>query len=165
MPLDNNSTLLFENADIMFRNFEGRAQQFNTEGDRNFCIRLSDEQAEVMLKDGWNVKTLKPKEEGDKPQPYIQVAVEYRKGRPPRVILRTSNGANELGADEVGMVDIVDIKTIDVIIRAYAWEVKGTGKGIKAYLKTAVVTINEDELERKYAGELHPADPVMMEDL
>jgi hypothetical protein len=48
------------------------------------------------------------------------------------------------------MLDYADIKTIDVMLNPYEWEVNGN-TGVKAYLKTAFVTLNEDELELKYA--------------
>ncbi len=50
--------LMIENARIMFRNFAGREQQFNSQGDRNFCIFLEPDQAEDLLKRGWNIKYL-----------------------------------------------------------------------------------------------------------
>lgn len=151
--------LIVEDATIMFRNFAGREQQFNNEGDRNFCLFLDPKLADKLRKEGWNVKELRPREEGDEPQAYIQVAVNYKKGRPPRVVLISSQGRVDLGADEVEILDYADIKQIDVILNPYSWEVSGN-KGIKAYLKSAFVTINEDELELKYAG--IEADPTKM---
>jgi hypothetical protein len=48
------------------------------------------------------------------------------------------------------MLDDVSFENVDVICRAYEWEV-GDKSGIKAYLQTGFFTIYEDELERKYA--------------
>lgn len=151
MPV-RDETLLIEDADIMFRNFAGREQTFNSEGDRNFCVMLDSrpDLVERLTKDGWNVKYLKPREEGDEPRPYLQVKVSYGKGRPPRCVMITSRQRTDLGADEVAILDVVDIKKVDLIIRPYSWEVNGK-QGVKAYLKTIMVTLNEDELERKYA--------------
>lgn len=143
--------LMIENARIMFRNFAGREQTFNSEGDRNFCIFLEPGQGEDLQKHGWNIKHLRAREEDDEPQAYVQVTVNYKKGRPPRIVIITSRGRLDLGADEVEMLDYADIKNIDVILNPYEWEVNGN-KGVKAYLKSAFVTINEDELELKYSG-------------
>lgn len=144
--------LMIENARIMFRNFAGREQQFNSAGDRNFVVFLEPDKAETLREQGFNIKQLRPREEDDVPQSYMSVSVNYGKGRPPRVVLLTKRGQQrtDLGADEVEMLDYADIKNIDIVINPYAWEVNGK-KGIKAYLKTAFVTINEDELELKYA--------------
>ena len=151
-------TLLIKDARLIFRNFAGKQQQFNSPGDRNFCIILDDALAKGMAKDGWNVKYLKPRDEGDEPTPYIQVKVEYEKGRPPRCVIISSRGRNDLGASEVELLDAVDIKRADVMIRPYHWSVNGN-EGVKAYLKTIYVTINEDELELMYSGnDLQPAD-------
>jgi len=147
-----NDEVLIENADIMFRNFAGHERQFNAEGERNFCIMLDKRPdiVEYMQKNGWNIKYLKPREEDDDPRPYIQVKVEYKKGRPPRCVMVSSRGRTDLGADEVELFDMADIKNVDVIVTGYHWSVN-ENTGVKAYLKSAYVTINEDELDLKYA--------------
>lgn len=152
--------ITFEDAKIMFRNFAGREQAFNSLGDRNFCLFLDTKKAESMRAEGWNVKELKAREEDDEPQAYVQVSVNYSKGRPPRVVIITSKNRVEFGADEVHMLDFADIKKIDVILNPYEWEVNGN-TGVKAYLKTAFVTLNEDELELKYAEDPTNQTPSM----
>lgn len=155
MPkLDN---LVFEDARIMFRNFAGLEKQFNSEGDRNFCLMLDPDKAEAMRAEGWNVKQLRPREEGDVPQDYVQVAVSY-KNRPPKVVLLTNLGTKRVDLDEetVKVLDYADVKNWDVILNPYEWtmhkDTPSEKKGIKAYLKSAFITLNEDELELKYAG-------------
>lgn len=148
-------TILMENARIIFRNFAGKEGMYNREGDRNFCVLLDDDELiESLYKDGWNIKTLKAREEGDVEQPYLQVSVGY-KGRPPRIVMITSRGRTDLGEDEVELLDWADIQNVDLIIRPYNWVVReGTPQetsGVKAYLKSMFVTIAEDELELKYA--------------
>lgn len=147
MPAEN--TLTIEDAHIVFRNFAGKEGMYNREGDRNFCVLLDEKTAVDMDKDGWNIKALRAREEGDPEQPYIQVSVSY-KGRPPRCVMISSRGRNDLGEEEVEMLDWADIRKVDLIIRPYAWDVNGK-TGIKAYLKSIFVTIDEDELELKYA--------------
>lgn len=142
--------VVMEDVRIVFRNFGGKEGQYNREGDRNFAVLLDHKLAEVMADDGWNVKYLKPREEGDEPQPYIQVAVNFR-GKPPVIVMITSRGRTTLGEDEVDILDWADIKTTDLIIRPYEWAVSGK-TGVKAYLKSIFVTIAEDELELKYAN-------------
>jgi len=147
MPTE--ATVLFEDARVVFRNFEGRATQYNRAGDRNFCVLLPDDLAQPMAEDGWNIKYLKPREADVDPQPYIQVTVGY-KFKPPKVVLITHRGRNDVPEEMIDMLDWIDIKQVDLIIRPYNWEVNGK-VGIKAYLKTIFITINEDELEMKYA--------------
>lgn len=143
------STLTMEGAQIIFRNFAGRKTQYNAEGSRNFCLLLDDDTALKMEQDGWNIKRLRAREEGDAPQAYLPVAVSF-KNRPPRVLLLTSKGRTLLTEDVVEFVDLVDIDYVDVTVRPYTWDVSGR-QGIKAYVQTMYVKIREDPLELKYA--------------
>lgn len=145
---DNN--VVMENVRIIFRNFAGKEGDYNREGDRNFSVCLDDPVAEAMAKDGWNVKWLKAREEGEEEQAYLQVSVNFRKGRPPKVVMLTSRGRTTLGEAEVEMLDWADIANVDLIVNPYPWAI-GDKFGIKAYLKSMFVTINEDALELKYA--------------
>lgn len=140
--------IVFENAQIIFRNFSGKEGTYNREGDRNFCLLLNEDQAEAMVSAGWNVKALKPREEDDVPQPYLEVKVNFR-FKPPRILLITSRGRTDLDEESVSLLDWAEIKNVDLIVNPYEWEVSGKN-GIKAYLKSIYVTIYEDELEMKY---------------
>ena len=153
--VQNDGQLVIENAKIIFRNFAGKEGMYNAEGDRNFCVLLDDDLAQVLLKDGWNIKTLKAREEGDEPQPYIQASVKYRGRngntvRPPTIVLITSKGRTSLSEEECELLDWVDIANVDLILRPFQWAVNGK-TGVKAYLKSIYVTIMEDELQLKYA--------------
>lgn len=143
--------ILIENANIRFRNFAGRERDFNSAGDRNFCVFVDPDQAADLKAAGWNVKQLRAREEGDIPQDYLQVKVSYKNAqRPPKCVLVSSGGRRDLGQQEVELLDAVDIKKVDLIVNPYEWTVNGN-TGVKAYLKSIFVTINEDELDLKYA--------------
>lgn len=141
--------VVLEDVRIVFRNFSGAATKFNAKGQRNFCAILNDDVAEALKGDGWNVKYLAPREDEDEPTPYIQVKVSYS-NRPPRVVLVTERGQTHLGEGEVSILDWADIAKVDLIFRPYPYDVNGR-TGLSAYLQSLYVTINEDELERKYA--------------
>lgn len=149
MPPYQDNSVVMENVRIVFRNFAGKEGMYNREGDRSFSVLLDDDVANAMAEDGWNVKWLNPREEGDPPQAYLTVAVNY-KGRPPRVVMVTSRGRTPLDESEIEVLDWVDIANVDLIVRPYEWAVNGK-TGIKAYLKSIFVTIHEDALELKYA--------------
>jgi hypothetical protein len=104
-----------------------------------------------MAEDNWNIKWLKPRDEDEDevPQAYLQVSVNF-KGRPPRIVLITSRGRTNLQEDQVEMLDWADVQNVDLIVRPYEWTVNGKS-GVKAYLQSIYVTIEEDALERKYA--------------
>lgn len=139
-----------EGARILFRNFAGKEGQYNREGDRNFALLLDEDVAARMAEDGWNIKYLKPREEGDARQAMVSVSVKFDGARPPAVTMITSRGRTPLDEEMVEILDWADIANVDVIVRPYHWNVNGQ-TGVKAYLKTIFVTIQEDELELKYA--------------
>jgi len=144
----NDRNVVMEDMRIIFRNFAGKEGMYNREGDRNFSVLLDDQVATAMAKDGWNVKWLKAREEGEAEQAYLQVSVNF-KGRPPSVVMITSRGRTNLTEDDVELLDWADIRVADLIVRPYDWSVNGKS-GIKAYLQSIFVTIEEDALQLKY---------------
>lgn len=144
------SNIRIEQARIGFRNFTGREGKYNPKGIKNFCIFLDDDLAKTLGKDGWNVKLLDPREEGDRPQPILPVTVAYRNFPPKIVMIRASSGTQEiLEEGEVHILDWAEIINVDLVVRPYNWEINEKF-GVKAYLKTMYITIAEDEFESKY---------------
>ena len=148
--------LVMENVRIIFKNFSGRGDKFNREGDRNFCVVIDDlDEAERLAGLGWNIKSLRPIEEGGDPRFYIQVAVNY-KNIEPNIYMVTHNNKVRLSESTVGNLDHADIKNVDLIVSPYNWEVNGKS-GVKAYCKTMYVTIDEDVFADKYNFDNVPA--------
>jgi hypothetical protein len=146
---NNDKNVTLEDVVIAFRNFAGKEDKYNREGDRNFAILLNKEIAERMLSDGWNVKYLREREgEEGPPQAYIQVAVSY-KIKPPKVGVLTSKGLRYYTEDMVELLDWVDIEKADVTMNPYEWEVGGKS-GTKAYLSSLFIEIAEDYLQLKW---------------
>lgn len=140
--------LMIEDAKIIFRNFGGAAKQFNEEGDRNFNLVIPTEAAEGMREAGWNIKYLKPREEGDEPQPILKVKVSY-KHRPPIVVMITSKGRTNVPEEDLDILDWLEFENVDLRVNPSHWEMNGR-EGISAYLRSIYVTIKEDYLEQKY---------------
>lgn len=146
----NDRNLVLEDVQIAFRNFAGKEGPYNKAGDRNFAILLDDELAEQMLRDGWNVKHLKPREDDEAPQAYISVAISY-KNRPPKIALITSKAITYLEEDQLDLLDWVDIKEADVTLNPYEWVVNGK-TGTKAYAAGLFIEILEDYLQTKWTN-------------
>lgn len=143
------ATATLDEVQIRFRNFSGNPGQYNAAGQRNFCVLLDQGQAEAMGADGWNIKYLKPREDGDLPQAYIKVKVNFGGPRPPKVYMVNSRGRTLLDEESVGILDWADFANVDLIISPYKYDVNGN-KGVSAYLQTIFATIREDELELRY---------------
>lgn len=144
----NERNVTLEDVTIAFRNFAGNEDQYNRAGDRNFAILLSERRASDLERDGWNVKYLKPRDEDEVPQAYLQVAVSY-KSRPPKIAMVTSGNITYLDEGLIDQLDWVDIETADITINPYDWAV-GDKSGRKAYVHSLFVKIEEDYLQSKW---------------
>ena len=150
MQYRNIDNINIENARIIFRNFSGREDKYNRAGVRTFGVVIdNDLTVSQLTNDGWNVKMTILK---NKPTYYIPVEAGFER-MPPKVFLISGRQKTQLDEESIAELDYADIKNIDLTLRPYQWEVQEKS-GVKAYLKTMYVTIEEDALANKYKDEI-----------
>lgn len=143
--------LQIEDARIIFRNFSGIGNKYNREGDRNFAVIIPNEEiANKLIEDGWNVKIKPPREEGDTPFMYLSVKIRFNHRGPGIYVVAGEGGkVTRLNEDTIGMLDEIDIKSVDMDLRPYDWEVNGN-TGRSAYLQALNVIQDIDRFAARY---------------
>lgn len=155
--------LQIRDARITHRNFEGRGDKYNREGDRNFSLIIPDQEiAEALQNDvnrygvGWNVKIRDPREEGGDPFMFLKVKVKFN-DRGPVVYLNTNGRVTKLDEEAIACLDYMDISHIDLNIRPYDDEMRGVPYR-SAYLQSMEVFQNIDSIAARYAEEEFPEE-------
>ena len=148
-----NDVVALEGVKIGWPNFSGATGPFNKDGKRMFTIFLPEDVAEEMAALGWPVKFPEAQEanpEDDYQQDArIQVSLKMDGARPPKIALIGTGAPTLLTADTVGIVDTSAINFVDVVFRAYNWEMNGkTGKS--AWLKEIYVNLDTGTFADKY---------------
>ena len=142
--------LQIDDAKIIFKNFEGRGDKFNREGDRNFSLLIEDpDTADALIKEGWNVRIKDGRDEDDGPFMRLPVKVKFT-DYGPSVYLKTGDRMNKLDEESIGCLDQIEIDSVDMDIRPYDWEVNGR-TGRTAYLQSINVTQRIDRFAARYA--------------
>lgn len=151
-----------QNARILWPNFSGAGDKYNTEGDRNFNLHLTREQADELAAAGWNVKCKypRPEENTDEQEErcVLKVTVKFRdrqgelRKNPPQINMIGNRSRNRtmMGEDLAGLLDGCEIVEADISFVPYFWDT-ATGIGVSAYLRKLYVVIQEDELDEKWA--------------
>ena len=141
--------LQIDDARIIFKNFEGRGDKFNREGDRNFSLLIEDpDTADALAERGWNVKIKPGRDEDEEPFMRLPVKVKFTEYGP-NVYLRTGDRVNKLDEESIGCLDNIDIESVSMDIRPYDWEVNGR-TGRTAYLQSMEVVQRIDRFAARY---------------
>ena len=143
--------LQIDDARIIYRNFEGRGDKYNREGDRNFAVIIPDRDiCDQLLDAGWNVR-IKPsrhEDEHDQDFMYLPVKVKFT-DRGPACYLVSGTQEVKLDEESVGIIDDLDILSVNMDIRPYDWEINGKS-GRTAYLQSIEVIQKIDRFAAKY---------------
>ena len=136
---------------IIFKNFEGRGDKFNREGDRNFSLRIDNEDtADALVKEGWNVRIKEGRDEDEGPFMRLPIKVKFT-NYGPNVYLRTGDRVNELNEESIACLDNIEIESVDMDIRPYDWDVNDR-TGRTAYLQSMEVVQRIDRFAARHAN-------------
>lgn len=149
MPVN---TYTIKNAKLLFRNFAGAQDRFGKTA-RTFCVIVPDDAVDDFRSEGFNVKTLKPRDETEEPLPFIKVKVNFG-GRPPKIVSIVGRTRTLLNEQTVGALDFADLERADIAIRPYHGQTKAGATFCSAYLDKGFFTVVEDELEAMYSEEI-----------
>lgn len=140
-----------DGCQIIFKNFEGRGDKFNREGDRNFSLRIDDENtADALVKEGWNVRIKEGRDEDEGPFMRLPIKVKFT-NYGPNVYLRTGDRVNELNEESIACLDNIEIDSVCMDVRPYDWDVNGR-TGRTAYLQSIEVVQRIDRFAARYAN-------------
>ena len=148
--------LKIKNPEIFQINFAGRITDRNPNGRRQFSWKIpTDELAEQLKADGWNVWYTKESEKYGESRPCIDVEIRYHQEKElqylnPKIYKVTSKKKTLLTEDLVADLEKDEIIDIDLWINPSYWNVNGKS-GIKAYVDTMWITVEEDDTIEKYA--------------
>lgn len=144
----------FKNAAIRFQNFSGRAEKYNTEGNRKFELVLTPEEADMLAEEGCTIRKWKKNEDEIIYTIKVKVVFNNPFNPDPTIYMLTSRGATKIDESIVSELDRAEIANIDLTIILAKWNTNGKS-GSTAYLRSMYVTLVEDELENEYYDTVH----------
>lgn len=152
--------IILRDAKVIYKNFSGAEQTYNTKGNRNFCPELPEALALQMKEAGWNVKHTNPQDPDEPVRYYVQVAVQYRdrydqpviaKFRPVVKRIDSHGDVTSLSEETIYELDDDDILSVNLKIRGRE---HSPGK-IKAFAKIIYAKVDEAD---PFASEYREAD-------
>lgn len=149
-----NGHLQIDGARICYRNFAGKAGEYNAEGDRNFSLIIpNQDMAQKLIVDGWKL-VIKESNDPDA-TPFIHMPVKVRFGKNGNGIpayLISGGSRIRLDEDTIGRLDRIQIESVDMDIRPWDWQ-KGNRSGRAAYLHAIRVYQKIDRFTAEYEAE------------
>lgn len=142
---------IIEDTKLIFRNFSGRPTKFNPNGGKRTVgvIIPTSQQAAMLKANGWNVKELAPREEGDDSIQYVNANIKYGI-KPPHIVMVVNGRKADITEETVGTLDNADIISVDVVLNPY---ISAMGNGtITAYVKDMYVNVEPDVFANKYSN-------------
>lgn len=135
----NGQLIEISNAKILWKNFTGKLGFYNKEGGRDFCLLLSDDASVNFFKqNGYSVAVKSSGVEVGEFIRYLKVKMKFNNGKP-IIILKSNNKIIRVDENLVSVLDSIKIKSVDMSIKPYHWELPNGEHGQIAYLNSMTV--------------------------
>lgn len=131
------TNVVVKNACIMFTNFAGEKYKFNL-GKPQFNLVLTKEAADDLRADGWNVRVMSAREEGEELTYMTNINVSFSNDgrRDPTIKLYSSldgkKACRRLTAETLGILDDIRLERINLRIGSFNYD--GDRYTMKGYL-------------------------------
>lgn len=132
------TNVVVKNACIMFTNFAGEPDRFGLAGRPQFNLVLSKEAADDLRADGWNIRVMPGREEGEEPTYMTNINVSFSDDgrRDPTIKLYSSLDGKKvcrrLTAETVSKLDAIRLERINLRIGSFNYN--GDRYTMKGYL-------------------------------
>lgn len=135
----NEQLIEINNAKILWKNFTGVSGFYDKEGGRNFCLVLPDDASvNFFEQNGYSVAIKSSGVEVREFIRYLKVKLKFNNGEP-TIILESNNKTIRVDENLVSVLDFIKIKSIDMSIKPYHWELPNGEHGQIAYLNSMTV--------------------------
>ena len=175
----NRYQVLIRDAKLRFKNFSGRGNDTNREGNRCFAVVIDniDFYNELVAR-GWNLSTwekggMHPEpfsemEDGSVCLPFTNVNLNFHGNFPPTVIEYTKENVRgrKVPEAEVGELDMSYLENVKLLLNPSHWKT-ASGEGTKGYVEELRCTIDngspfDDDPEYQFEDEAIPFDEADM---
>lgn len=159
--LEGNKVLIenLSNRSIIYRNFAGRKEQYNPNGQRKFTVVINPDDAQMLASNGWNVKIRPPKNEGDDPfctlEVKIRLDLDWAK---PKIKQFSRTGVVGITEDNIANFDQAEFEKVDIVLRQYVWTNMKGETGVSAQLSEMNAKLAQGVLDAKWAEEEGPGE-------
>lgn len=155
--LQNNGELVVKNAVLIYRNFSGKPDAFNSRGGiRKFCLALALDVAHDLEELGWNIKWWSPgPDEEGYPFAWTEIIVRMESNWPPIIHKNTEFAGKKtrtkLMEEELASLDTDILERVSVCINPHHHDPSPNGSTIKGYLRNMdAVVKNMDMFAEDY---------------
>lgn len=157
-PRTGNIILEIDGAEIKYPNLEGRADQFNRNGERYVNIIVDEEYVDFLRNDlGINVKERPRNKEGTEFEYSIKAKMRFN-GRTTIYLSDTMTSKHiKINEDTANVVDTANIVYADFDLNVREWELGGRS-GVNLWIDKANFVQEYDRFAQKFAEQERPTD-------